>query len=898
MSLNFTFEDSQPINVTLGEAVNIYEGDGGGGGSDGREIELRTNATHIQWRYVGDSTWTNLIELTDLKGDPGNDGNDGSPGADGREVELQVTSTHIQWRYEGGEWANLVALADLKGDKGDPGNDGSDGAGVAAGGTTGQVLAKKSNTDYDTEWVDQTGGGGGVTDHGALSGLSDDDHTQYALADGSRGSFATTAQGAKADTAVQPDDLDDYALASHNHDSDYAAISHDHDTDYAALSHNHDDRYYTEGEVDGLLEGKQDAASAFDGDYDSLTNKPTLGSAAAADTTDFATAAQGDKADTALQNITGLISEGTNITITGSGTAGSPYLINSSGNGDAVVQLFLIDESASNPVAPVYSSWTDAASAFTAAHGIKHVYIKGEVTANSVTDLTDVYLIGAGTDSHLVFGSSASISNWNGYLKDLTLSNGEEAGTNIVLNSPVNFYWDNAKVYNGYDVSSQLITLGGNNTFGLTMVNRSFIDQVESSVFHIDGGSTLNISLFDSGIADSSIYGAGESNIDLYTVNMYNPNLDPPVTTTEPSISNLNVFRRLVEDADISDELAAFKTTNIDPLEVEINTNTTELKARPYLNFIAKQHLTITDAAGSMLDISTLGAPSHTALDGSSDLDVDGGATLVPSDPTHAAPFQGAGIIAAMQTPPAEGAIFRGAKFYGVQATGADAGYGAVQVMLAHQLGGEFTAQTAISGAGSADWVATGGIALMDKTDTTGKTDIEIILDEPNEDIIGALVQSGGGADSAKLPTISFDKVELYWEVLDAYQPPTRETATVTTESLAQNAAEETTASMAIGYRLLKVETDIPARVQVYATEAQRTADSAREIGVDPEGNHGVILDVVTTEEVLALDLSPQVDGSSMEDEPSASIPIRVTNLDDSTDTVTVTFTWIATEVA
>lgn len=36
-----------------------------------------------------------------------------------------------------------------------------------------------------------TGGGssGGVTDHGALTGLSDDDHSLYALADGSRGDF-------------------------------------------------------------------------------------------------------------------------------------------------------------------------------------------------------------------------------------------------------------------------------------------------------------------------------------------------------------------------------------------------------------------------------------------------------------------------------------------------------------------------------------------------------------------------------------------------------------------------------------------------------------------------------------------------------------------------------------
>ncbi len=34
------------------------------------------------------------------------------------------------------------------------------------------------------------GGGAGVTDHGALTGLGDDDHTQYALADGTRGDFA------------------------------------------------------------------------------------------------------------------------------------------------------------------------------------------------------------------------------------------------------------------------------------------------------------------------------------------------------------------------------------------------------------------------------------------------------------------------------------------------------------------------------------------------------------------------------------------------------------------------------------------------------------------------------------------------------------------------------------
>jgi hypothetical protein len=38
------------------------------------------------------------------------------------------------------------------------GNTGANGQGIIAGGTTGQVLAKVSSTDYDTEWVAQSGG--------------------------------------------------------------------------------------------------------------------------------------------------------------------------------------------------------------------------------------------------------------------------------------------------------------------------------------------------------------------------------------------------------------------------------------------------------------------------------------------------------------------------------------------------------------------------------------------------------------------------------------------------------------------------------------------------------------------------------------------------------------------
>lgn len=66
--------------------------------------------------------------LTSIKGEKGD------AGSDGREVEFQVTETHIQWKYEGDtEWTDLIALSELKGSKGDKGDTGATGAQGAKG---------------------------------------------------------------------------------------------------------------------------------------------------------------------------------------------------------------------------------------------------------------------------------------------------------------------------------------------------------------------------------------------------------------------------------------------------------------------------------------------------------------------------------------------------------------------------------------------------------------------------------------------------------------------------------------------------------------------------------------------------------------------------------------------
>ena len=42
------------------------KGDTGAAGTNGKEIELQKSETHIQWRYVGDLDWKNLVALADI----------------------------------------------------------------------------------------------------------------------------------------------------------------------------------------------------------------------------------------------------------------------------------------------------------------------------------------------------------------------------------------------------------------------------------------------------------------------------------------------------------------------------------------------------------------------------------------------------------------------------------------------------------------------------------------------------------------------------------------------------------------------------------------------------------------------------------------------------------------
>jgi hypothetical protein len=77
-----------------------------------------------------------------------------------------------------GAWGSGTPIIGLTGEQGeagpqgDTGLTGEPGAGVATGGTTGQILSKLSDDDFDTKWVDAPEGGNIYAPDGIISGLN------------------------------------------------------------------------------------------------------------------------------------------------------------------------------------------------------------------------------------------------------------------------------------------------------------------------------------------------------------------------------------------------------------------------------------------------------------------------------------------------------------------------------------------------------------------------------------------------------------------------------------------------------------------------------------------------------------------------------------------------------
>ncbi len=122
------------------QGVKGDKGDKGDDGIDGREVEFNVSETHIQWRYVGETEWNNLVSFADLKGADGQNGANGTDGKDGADGKDGVDGKdgadgedgNTPFIGENGNWwigeTDTGVKADMKGD----GTEDVDGDGIVS----------------------------------------------------------------------------------------------------------------------------------------------------------------------------------------------------------------------------------------------------------------------------------------------------------------------------------------------------------------------------------------------------------------------------------------------------------------------------------------------------------------------------------------------------------------------------------------------------------------------------------------------------------------------------------------------------------------------------------------------------------------------------------------------
>ena len=192
---------------------------------------------------------------------------------------------------------------------------GADGQGVAAGGTSGQILAKASDDDYDTQWINASG-------TGTVTSVSMTVPTGLSVFGSPITTSGTLAVSLSSGYVIPQQSTIDSFITSSAVAAGYQPL--------ASVLTNTTASFTTaqESKLSGIASG---AEVNVNGDWNAssgdaqILNKPTLGTAAAQDVGYFATTAQGALADSALQSGDN-ISELTNNSGYITSSALSPYL--------------------------------------------------------------------------------------------------------------------------------------------------------------------------------------------------------------------------------------------------------------------------------------------------------------------------------------------------------------------------------------------------------------------------------------------------------------------------------------------------------------------------------------------------------------------------------------------
>ena len=105
--------------INLMKKAPASSGGGGTPGKDGREIEIQNSGTAIQWRYAGDGSWTDLVQLSEITGSKGDPGE--TPNIQIGSVQTLEPGQQATVSMSGTPENPLLNLGIPKGEKGDPG---------------------------------------------------------------------------------------------------------------------------------------------------------------------------------------------------------------------------------------------------------------------------------------------------------------------------------------------------------------------------------------------------------------------------------------------------------------------------------------------------------------------------------------------------------------------------------------------------------------------------------------------------------------------------------------------------------------------------------------------------------------------------------------------------------
>ncbi|MBD1383980.1 collagen-like protein [Mucilaginibacter rigui] len=191
-----TWSVKYTLPISNGSDSTVLYGSGVPGSSIGSNNDTYINIDTGIFYHKASGTWTQVFSMqTGPQGPKGDKGDTGTTGANGKTIlngtsnpsnsttgtngdfYLNTNTYQLFGPKTGGEWGLGTSIIGLTGEQGEPGPQGEDGpsgepgVGVATGGTTGQVLSKLSDADFDTGWVDAAEGGNLHAPNGIISGL-------------------------------------------------------------------------------------------------------------------------------------------------------------------------------------------------------------------------------------------------------------------------------------------------------------------------------------------------------------------------------------------------------------------------------------------------------------------------------------------------------------------------------------------------------------------------------------------------------------------------------------------------------------------------------------------------------------------------------------------------------